>query len=94
MSSRSTRHAERKAKRRVAQFEARNRRLLRLRSFIGFLGVALLAVSVGCAVLPLPLVCEVPRDWYLALWAALFGSFLGLTIRLFLERRRHERGTT
>ena len=32
-----------------------------------------------------------PRDGWLLVWAALFGSFLGLTIRLVLERRRFER---
>jgi len=33
-----------------------------------------------------------PRDGWLLVWAALFGSFLGLTIRLVLERRKFERG--
>ena len=37
------------------------------------------------------LFCQVPQEWWLAIWAALFGSFLGITIRLFLERRKFRR---
>ena len=36
--------------------------------------------------------CQIPQEWWLAIWAALFGSFLGITIRLLLERRRYRRG--
>jgi hypothetical protein len=38
------------------------------------------------------LLCQIPQEWWLAIWAALFGSFLGITIRLVLQRRKFERG--
>jgi len=52
-----------------------------------------LAGIVGCGTFGLGLACAVPRDWYFALWAAVVGSIVGLTIRLVLERRRFEHGT-
>jgi hypothetical protein len=33
----------------------------------------------------------VPTEWWLAIFAALFGSYLGITLRLFLDRRRFVR---
>ena len=36
-----------------------------------------------------PLFC-VPWSWYMAVWAAVFGAFVGLSIRLVRERRRFE----
>ena len=55
-----------------------------------------LALTLGCGTgTPLDaLLCAIPRDVLLLAWAALFGSFLGLTIRLIRERRKFERGTT
>ena len=69
-----------------------DRRLRRQRTFVGILGVVPLLGSIGCSSGIAAVFCAVPREWYLAVWAAIFGSFLGLTIRLILERRRFERG--
>jgi hypothetical protein len=72
-------------------FEAAQRSLRRRRIFIGALGFIPLTGALGCGV-GVPLLCQVPQEWWLAIWAALFGSFLGITIRLALERRKFERG--
>lgn len=81
--------------RRRAAFEASQRRLTRRRTILGALGfIPLAATLVPCGFAgPLDLLCAVPREWWLLIWAAAFGSFLGLTIRLILERRRFARGT-
>lgn len=64
-------------------------RLKRIRSFVGLLGFVPLIASLLCpGIGPL---CAVPREIYLGVWAAIFGMFLGLTIRLWRERRRFER---
>ena len=60
---------------------------------LGALGFIPLVGALGCSAGGIPLLCQVPQEWWLAIWAALFGSFLGLTIRLIRERRRFERGT-
>ncbi len=80
--------------RRRAAFAASQRRLTRRRTVVGALGfIPLAATLVPCgAAGPLDLLCAVPREWWLVIWAAAFGSFLGLTIRLILERRRFTRG--
>lgn len=79
--------------RRDAELRARLRRLGRLRAWVGALGfvplAAALACSLGAGAFPF---CAIPREWYLALWAAIFGTFVGLTIRMFRERRSHARG--
>jgi len=72
-------------------FESDQRSLRRRRTFIGALAFIPLGGALGCAT-GLQLLCQVPQEWWLAIWAALFGSFLGITIRLFLERRRFRRG--
>ena len=36
------------------------------------------------------LVLCVPWSWYMGAWAAVFGAFVGLSIRLVRERRRFE----
>lgn len=82
--------ADREAARRVAQFQEQQRRLSRRRNILGVLGLIPLLAFASCDT-PLALLCAVPRDWLLLIWAAAFGSFLGLTIRLVLERRRYER---
>lgn len=76
---------------RAAQWARTEQRLRRQRTVVGILGVAPLLGSIGCSTGVVALFCAVPREWYLAIWAAIFGSFLGLTIRLILERRRFER---
>jgi hypothetical protein len=51
-----------------------------------------LAASLGCGNVPfLDVLCAIPTNFWLLIWAGLFGSFLGLTIRLVLERRRFQR---
>ena len=87
--------AERKAVDLRAVFDAEQRKIARRRTIIGMLGFIPLALSLGCGTgTPLDALCVIPRDLLLLAWAALFGSFLGLTIRLILERRKFERGTT
>ncbi len=88
--------ADREAEKRRAEFLGSQQRLTRRRNVIGVLGFVPLAASLaGCGTgTPLDLLCAVPREWWLLIWGALFGSFLGITIRLVLERRRFERGTT
>jgi len=85
--------AERAEERRRAQYQATTARLRRLRIGILAVGFVPLAGIVGCGTFGLGLACAVPRDWYFALWAAVVGSIVGLTIRLVLERRRFEHGT-
>jgi hypothetical protein len=72
-------------------FEADQRSLRRRRTFIGALAFIPLGGALGCG-MGLQLLCQIPQEWWLAIWAALFGSFLGITIRLFLERRKFRRG--
>jgi len=78
--------------RRRAKYAADRKRLERRRTIIGML--ALIPLAAWAAQLPfspLGFIGLPPRDAWLLIWAALFGSFLGLTIRLILERRRFER---
>jgi len=77
-------HAE--DKRREA-FEAERLSLTKRRRFVGALAFLPLVGNLGCAVGITP-ACAVPTEWWLAIFAALFGSYLGITLRLFLDRRR------
>ena len=91
--------ADREAEKRRLAFAESQRTLMRRRTVIGLLGVALgivpFVVTFACPTgTPIDLLCAVPVNVWLLIWAASFGSFLGLTIRLILERRRFERGTT
>lgn len=78
--------------RRDADFQSRIRRTGRLRTIVGLSGFVPLVAALLCApsagALPF---CAIPRDWYLALWVGIFGTFVGLTIRMFRERRDHAR---
>lgn len=78
-----------------AAFEASQKRTAKRRTVIGALGfIPLAATLIPCgAAGPLDVLCQIPREAWLVAWAAVFGSFLGLTIRLILERRRYARGT-
>lgn len=77
---------------RRADFAAGQRKLARRRTFVGLLGFVPLGASLVCGTgTPLDALCVVPREAWLLIWAALFGSFLGLTIRLVLERRKFEK---
>jgi hypothetical protein len=79
--------------RRDAEFLARRRRLKRLQNWVGAFGFIPLAAVFACTgtagALPF---CAIPREWLYALWAGVFGTFIGLSIRLYRERRRYERG--
>ena len=91
--------ADRLVEKQRAEFFASQQRLGRRRNFVGVLGfvplAASLAASLGCTTgTPLDLFCALPRDIWLLVWAALFGSFLGLTIRLIRERRKFLRGAS
>jgi len=72
----------------LAEHTARETRLKRTRTVVGFLGLVPLIGSVACDG-GLPFLC-VPWSWYMAGWAAVFGAFVGLSIRLVRERRRFE----
>jgi hypothetical protein len=86
---------EKKARqRRRNEFEARMKRISRTRTLVGLTGFIPLTLSLACATIPLGPPCEVPREVYLAVWAAIFGTFLGLTIRMWRERRAFEREPT
>ncbi len=88
----------REAGKRNGDYEDGQRRISRRRTVVGLLGFIPLAASLGCGSgIPLGPACSLSPDIWLLIWAALFGSFLGLTIRLILERRKFEkaeRGTT
>ena len=78
--------------RRRAKYAEDRKRLERRRTIVGVLAmIPLAAWAVQLPFGPLDFIGVPPRDAWLLIWAALFGSFLGLTIRLVLERRRFER---
>jgi membrane associated rhomboid family serine protease len=83
--------APRADEKRRAAFLAQQRSLSRRRTIVGALGFLPLLGGLGCGG-GVELLCAVPQQWWLAIWAAVFGSFIGITIRLFLERRKFERG--
>ena len=85
------RREKRSEDKRRETFETGQKSLRRRRTFIGALGFIPLGGALGCG-MGVQLLCQVPQEWWLAVWAALFGSFLGITIRLFLERRKFRRG--
>jgi hypothetical protein len=81
------------AERRAAKYADDRRRLARRRTIVGLLALLPLgAWAVALPFGPLDFIGVPPRDGWLLIWAALFGSFLGITIRLVLERRKFERG--
>lgn len=79
--------------RRRAKYALDRKRLERRRTIAGILAlIPLAAWALQLPFGPLDFLGVPPRDGWLLVWAALFGSFLGITIRLVLERRRFERG--
>jgi hypothetical protein len=79
--------------RRRTKYAEDRKRLERRRTIAGMLAVIPLAAwALQLPFGPLDFLGVPPRDGWLLVWAALFGSFLGLTIRLVLERRKFERG--
>lgn len=87
--------ADKTEERRLAKVAEDRKRLERRRTIIGLLAlIPLGAWAVQLPFGPLDFIGVPPRDGWLLVWAALFGSFLGITIRLVLERRRQTRGAT
>jgi hypothetical protein len=89
--SKGDRRLARAEEKRRADYETQRQKLVRRQRFVGALGFVPLVGALGCNA-GVELFCVVPREWLLAIWAALFGSFLGITIRLVLERRKYQRG--
>jgi hypothetical protein len=90
---------DRDVEKKRAEFLAGQRRIARRRNVVGALVIVpligWLADALGCATgTPLDILCGVPVNFWIMGWAAVVGSFLGLTIRLILERRRFIRGTS
>lgn len=84
--------ADKADERRRAKYTEDRKRLGRRRTIVGMLAIIPLAAwAAQLPFGPLDFMGVPPRDGWLLIWAALFGSFLGLTIRLILERRRFER---
>jgi hypothetical protein len=84
---RTEKRASREEDRRREAFEKERASLMRRRRFVGALAFVPLLGPAACYIGIGP-ACQVPSEWWLAIFAALFGSYLGITIRLFLERRR------
>ncbi len=70
-----------------AAFEARMARIRRTRSLVGLVGFVPLLASL----FPVGPLALVPREIYLGIWAAVFGTFLGLSVRMWRERRAFQR---
>lgn len=70
-----------------AAFDARMARIRRTRSLVGLVGFVPLLASL----FPIGPLALVPREIYLGIWAAVFGTFLGLTVRMWRERRAFQR---
>ena len=87
---RAEKRGTREEEKRREAFEAERVSLVRRRRFVGALAFLPLIGNLGCLIGITP-ACAVPTEWWLAIFAALFGSYLGITIRLFLDRRRFAR---
>jgi hypothetical protein len=83
-----SKRAQPRRERELAEWQSRETRLKRYRTVAGFMGLVPLAGSFACDA-GVPLFC-VPWSWYMAVWAAVFGAFIGLSIRLVRERRQFE----
>ncbi len=83
---------DREAERRIVAFREQQRRLVKRRNVMGLLGIVPLVAVLSCGSgTPLEILCQIPRDAWLIAWAALVGSFLGMSIRIFRERRAFAR---
>jgi hypothetical protein len=83
-----SKRAQPRRQRELAEWSTRETRLKRYRTVAGFLGLVPLAGSFGCDA-GVAIFC-VPWSWYMAVWAAVFGAFIGLSIRLIRERRQFQ----
>lgn len=82
--------SRRKKPRPEVQHAARMKSVTKLRTGVALLGFVPLLASLSCG-WGLGLFCAIPPEWYLGIWAAILGTFIGLTIRLFRERRAYQR---
>lgn len=92
LDTRPKKRPDKRRERAAEAFKAKDARLRRARTIVGFLGLVPLLGSQSCES-GFVITCAVPRELYLAMWAAIFGAFIGLSIRLVLERRRFEHRT-
>lgn len=85
--------ARAEARRRAETLRVRLAQLKRMRTAVGVLGFLPLVASFLSlsGVEPLRIVST---DTYLALWAGIFGVFIGLTIWMWWERRTYARGVS
>ena len=65
--------------------------MARRRNVIALFALPILLLTLGCGALPIPVACDVPREALLLAFSAIFGGYLGLSIRMFLDRRRYSR---
>ncbi|MSQ36695.1 MAG: hypothetical protein EXR61_00070 [Chloroflexi bacterium] len=92
--SQQDRRAAKEAERRLAKHVTGQARIVRRRNIIALFALPILALTLGCPALPVPVACDVPREVMLLAFSAIFGGYLGLSIRLFLDRRRYLREVT
>lgn len=62
-------------------------RVRRTRSLVGLIGF----LPLVAALFPVGPLALLPREIWLGIWAAIFGTFLGLTVRMWRERRAFAR---
>lgn len=87
------RRAAKDAERRLAEFLAGQARIAKRRNVVALLALPILLLTLGCGSLPIPIpfACDLPREALLLVFSAIFGGYLGMTIRMFLDRRRYAR---
>ncbi len=88
-------HGERRlakdAERRHVEFLAGQARIAKRRNVVALLALPILLLTLPCGTVPIPLPCDLPREALLLVFSAIFGGYLGMTIRMFLDRRRYAR---
>lgn len=85
------RRAAKDAERRHAEFLAGQARIAKRRNVVALLALPILLLTLACGSLPIPLACDLPREALPLAFSAVFGGYLGMTIRMFLDRRRYAR---
>lgn len=89
-------HGERRvaakdAERRHTEFQAGQARIAKRRNVVALLALPILLLTLPCGSVPIPLPCDLPREALFLVFSAIFGGYLGMTIRMFLDRRRYAR---
>jgi hypothetical protein len=85
--------AKAEARRREETLRQRLAQLKRMRTIVGIAGFLPLVASF-LAVSGVEMFRVLSVDTYLALWAGIFGVFIGLTIWMWWERRTFARGAS